>query len=46
MKNRRTKRYKVCKGCGELSHRAHGKVNGKNCPNPGYVFINVPPYTP
>lgn len=43
MNHRKAKRYKVCKGCGELSHRPHGKPNGSNCPNPGYTYINVPP---
>lgn len=46
MRNRVTKRYRVCKGCGELVNRPHGKVNGKKCPNPGYAWITIPPQVP
>lgn len=43
MNHRKAKRYQVCKGCGELNGRAHGKPDGKNCPCPGYTWIQVPP---
>lgn len=43
VQHRKTKRYQVCKGCGELNGRAHGKPGGKNCPNTGYMWISVPP---